>query len=155
MNQPALPFDGDDDQRGVDDVTVYSDGGARGNPGPAAIGAVVLDTSSESPRPLASVSEAIGIATNNVAEYRALIAGLEAALPFRPRHLHVRADSLLVVNQLLGRWKVKHAGLRPLFEQARELLRRFEDVDLAHVRRGLNADADALVNAALDAPSAP
>jgi ribonuclease HI len=67
----------------------------------------------------------------------------------------VRADSLLVVNQLLGRWKVKHAGLRPLFEQARELLRRFEDVDLAHVRRGLNADADALVNAALDAPSAP
>jgi ribonuclease HI len=155
MNQPALPFEGDGDEDRLADVTVFSDGGARGNPGPAAIGAVVLDTSTEPPQRLATVSEAIGVTTNNVAEYRALIAGLEAALPFRPRHVHVRADSLLVVNQLLGRWKVKHAGLRPLFERARELLRRFDDVDLAHVRRGHNADADALVNAALDAQAAP
>jgi len=128
------------------------DGGARGNPGPGAFGYVLYDAAGAE---VEARGGYLGHVTNNVAEYRALIAGLEAALPFRPRHLHVRADSLLVVNQLLGRWKVKHAGLRPLFEQARELLRRFEDVDLAHVRRGLNADADALVNAALDAPSAP
>jgi ribonuclease HI len=138
----------------IDDVTVYADGGARGNPGPAAIGAVVLDTSSDPPRRLATVSETIGETTNNVAEYRALIAGLEAALSFRPRRLHVRADSLLVVSQLRGEWKVKHAGLRPLFEQARALVQQFAEVDIAHVPRGQNADADALVNAALDAQAA-
>jgi ribonuclease HI len=138
------------DQR-VDEVTVYADGGARGNPGPAAIGAVVLDTTVTPPVRLASVSEAIGVATNNVAEYRALIAGLEAALAYRPRVLHVRADSLLVINQLRGEWKVKHAGLQPLYEEARGLLRRFEEVDLEHVRREFNVDADTLVNAALDA----
>jgi ribonuclease HI len=147
--QGSFAFDGESD--GLDDVTIYADGGARGNPGPAAIGAVVLDTSTEPPRRLATVSETIGDTTNNVAEYRALIAGLEAAAPYRPRRLHVRADSLLVVNQLRGLWKVKHAGLRPLFERARELLRQFADVDIAHVPRGENADADALVNAALDA----
>jgi ribonuclease HI len=135
----------------VAEVTVFADGGARGNPGPAAIGAVVLDTSSDPPVRLAEVSETIGVTTNNVAEYRALIAGLEAARAFRPRRVHVRADSLLVIKQLRGEWKVKHAGLKPLFEQARALLRQFDEVDLAHVRRGLNVDADALVNAALDA----
>jgi ribonuclease HI len=135
----------------VDEVTVYADGGARGNPGPAAIGAVVLDATVTPPARLASVSEAIGVATNNVAEYRALIAGLEAALAFRPRVVHVRADSLLVINQLRGLWKVKHAGLRPLYDEARALLQRFEQVDLEHVRRELNVDADTLVNAALDA----
>jgi ribonuclease HI len=138
-------------ERTVDEVTVYADGGARGNPGPAAIGAVVLDTTVTPPVRLAAISEAIGIATNNVAEYRALIAGLEAALAYRPRVLHVRADSLLVVNQLRGLWKVKHAGLRPLYEEARALLQRFEQFDLEHVRREFNVDADTLVNAALDA----
>jgi ribonuclease HI len=153
VTQTSLPFE--TGAPGIDDVTVFSDGGARGNPGPAAIGAVVLDTSSEPHQTLATVSETIGETTNNVAEYRALIAGLEAAVPYRPRRLHVRADSLLVINQLRGEWKVKHAGLRPLFDRARALLAQFDDVDLAHVRRGLNADADALVNAALDAQAAP
>jgi ribonuclease HI len=148
--------DGNDGGRGdeperVDEVFVFADGGARGNPGPAAIGAVVLDASTDPPRRLAEVSEAIGATTNNVAEYRALIAGLEAAREFRPRQLHVRADSLLVINQLRGQWKVKHAGLRPLYEQARALLREFDRFDLAHVPRAQNADADALVNKALDA----
>jgi ribonuclease HI len=138
-------------ERTVDEVTVFADGGARGNPGPAAIGAVVLDATVTPPVRLVAVSEAIGIATNNVAEYRALIAGLEAALPYRPRVLHVRADSLLVINQLRGLWKVKHAGLRPLYEEARALLQQFEQVDLEHVRREFNVDADTLVNAALDA----
>jgi ribonuclease HI len=154
VSQQSLFGDGagrDDDVPPVAEVTVYADGGARGNPGPAAIGAVVKDSSQDPPTTLVTVSEAIGETTNNVAEYRALIAGLEAARRFRPRRLKVRADSLLVVKQLRGEWKVKHAGLRPLHERARELLREFADVDIAHVRREYNTEADALVNEALDA----
>jgi ribonuclease HI len=134
-----------------DVVAVYSDGGARGNPGPAAIGAVVLDPSTEPPTRLATVSERIGVATSNVAEYRALIAGLEAAQELGARSVQVRADSMLVIRQLEGKWKVKHPGLRPLHARALELLRAYETVDLLHVRREDNADADLLVNAALDA----
>src|SRR5262249_15353813 len=85
-------------------IVVYCDGGRRGTPGPAASGAVVLDPASAPPRRLATVSERIGIATNNVAEYRALIAGLEAAAPYRARRLRVRADSKLVVEQVKGAW---------------------------------------------------
>ncbi len=147
MSQASL-FDGD---TANETVTVFCDGGSRGNPGPAAIGAVVLDASESPPRVLATVSARIGVTTNNVAEYRALIAGLEAAAPFGARRLEVRADSMLVVQQLRGAWKVKQAHLRPLFEEARRLLARYEHVDLQHVPRDLNADADALVNAALDA----
>ena len=135
----------------IDTVEVQCDGGARGNPGPAAIGAVVLDPATEPPMVLGRVSERIGIATNNVAEYRALIAGLEAAREFEPRCVRVRADSELMIRQLEGRYKVKSALLRPLYEEARALLTEFEEVDLAHIRREKNADADALVNAALDA----
>ncbi|MSO38733.1 MAG: ribonuclease HI family protein [Acidimicrobiia bacterium] len=131
-------------------VVIYCDGGSRGNPGPAAIGAVVYDAIDLS-KVLACVSECIGVATNNVAEYRALIAGLVAAKEQGARCVSVRADSELVVRQLEGRYKVKNAGLRPLFEEARELLREFDEVDIAHVRREDNVDADALVNAALDA----
>jgi ribonuclease HI len=135
---------------GVADVTVYFDGGSRGNPGPAAIGALVVDASEEPPRVLATVSETIGVATNNVAEYRAVIAGLEAARKLAARTVAVRGDSKLVIEQLTGRWRVKHPGLRPLHERARALLGGFERVDLQHVRRERNTDADALVNAALD-----
>ena len=136
----------------LDEVVVYFDGGARGNPGPAAIGAVVLDPSSAPPTRLAAVSERIGETTNNVAEYRALIAGLEAAAATPSRAVKVRGDSKLVIEQVAGRWKVKQEHLRPLHARAQDLLSRYEVVDLAHVRRGLNADADALVNAALDLP---
>ncbi len=149
MSQPSL-FSSDD-ERELDAIIVYSDGGSRGNPGPAAIGAVVLDSSSAPPRRLAVVSERIGVTTNNVAEYRALIAGLEAAAPFRARRLSARADSMLVVQQLRGAWKVKQPHLRPLFERARELLTHYDEVELQHVPRDENTDADALVNAALDA----
>jgi len=141
-------FDG---EGGLDAIVVYADGGSRGNPGPAAIGAVVLDPSTDPPRRLAVVSERIGVATNNVAEYRALIAGLEAAAPFRARRICVRADSMLVVQQLRGAWKVKQQHLRPLVERARALLAQYDEVELQHVPRGENTDADALVNAALDA----
>jgi ribonuclease HI len=136
----------------LDEVVVFFDGGARGNPGPAAIGAVVLDPSSAPPTLLASVSERIGETTNNVAEYRALIAGLEAAAATPSRAVRVRGDSKLVIEQVAGRWKVKQEHLRPLHAQVRALLSHYDDVDLAHVRRELNTDADALVNAALDLP---
>ena len=96
-----------------DEVVIYSDGGARGNPGPAAIGAIVLDPSTSPPTRLATVSERIGSTTNNVAEYQALIAGLEAAREFPSRSRHVRADSMLVIEQLKGKWKVKQDHLRP------------------------------------------
>jgi ribonuclease HI len=136
----------------LDEVVVYFDGGARGNPGPAAIGAVVVDPSSTPPTRLAAVSERIGETTNNVAEYRALIAGLEAAAATPSRAVKVRGDSKLVIEQVAGRWKVKQEHLRPLRARACELLARYESVDLAHVRREFNSDADALVNAALDLP---
>jgi ribonuclease HI len=129
---------------------VFCDGGARGNPGPAAIGAVVLDPATAPPARLATVSERIGIATNNVAEYRALLAGLEAARDFPARAVSVRADSQLLIRQLEGRYRVKQAHLRPLHEEARVLLAAYDEVDLAHVPREDNAVADALVNAALD-----
>jgi ribonuclease HI len=132
-------------------IVVYADGGARGNPGPAAIGAVVLDPGTDPPTRLATVSERIGVATNNVAEYRAVIAGLEAARAFPARTLQLRADSMLVIRQLEGKWKVKQEHLRRLHAQARELLTGYDDVDLAHVPREENTDADLLVNAALDA----
>jgi ribonuclease HI len=135
----------------VDVVIVQCDGGSRGNPGPAAIGAVVLDGTVDPPGVLKTVSECIGVATNNVAEYRALIAGLEAARPYGARRVVVRADSELLVRQLEGRYKVKSEHLRPLFEEARALLADYDEVDLGHVRREQNVDADALVNAALDA----
>jgi len=131
-------------------VIVYSDGGARGNPGPAAIGAVVLDPTTDPPTELATVSERIGTATNNVAEYQAVIAGLEAARDLGARRVSLRADSQLVVRQLEGEYRVKQAHLRPLYDQARALLTDFDEVDLAHVAREDNVVADALVNAALD-----
>jgi ribonuclease HI len=136
---------------GHDELTLYCDGGSRGNPGPAAIGAVVFDATVDPPERLATVSECIGETTNNVAEYRALIAGLEAVAHLHARIIHVRADSLLVIKQLRREWKVKHANMRPLHARARELLAAYEVADLQHVPREENTDADALVNAALDA----
>jgi ribonuclease HI len=133
-----------------DEVTVFCDGGARGNPGPAAIGAVVTDPTTEPPTVLATVSERIGVATNNVAEYRAVIAGLQAARPFEARVLHLRADSMLVIRQLEGAWRIKQPHLRPLHAEAKALLASYEVVDLAHVPREQNVDADLLVNVALD-----
>ncbi len=135
-----------------DAVLIYFDGGARGNPGPAAIGAVVYDASASPPQRLATVSERIGETTNNVAEYRALIAGLRAAENTPARLARVRGDSKLVIEQLAGRWKVKQAHLKPLHAEACALLERYEEVELADVPRARNAEADALVNAALDLP---
>jgi probable phosphoglycerate mutase len=98
----------------------------------------------------AEVSEALGIQTNNVAEYRGLIAGLEKALELGAREVEVRMDSELLVNQATGRYRVKHPGLIPLAQRAAELRRSFDNVTFKHVRRQFNKHADALANRALD-----
>ena len=126
---------------------LYADGAARGNPGPAAYG-FVLDDPDGVPRVAAGA--ALGTATNNVAEYKALIAGLECALDHGASALEVRMDSELVVRQMTGIYKVRNEGLKPLFERARALARKFSSFRIAHVRREFNARADAEANRALD-----
>jgi ribonuclease HI len=127
---------------------VYSDGASRGNPGPAAIGAVVIDPSG---RVLHEISETLGLTTNNVAEYRALIAGLEAALALGARRVEVRMDSELIVRQAIGRYRVKNPGLMPYHQRLISLRPRFDEVIFRHVPRAMNSHADALANRALDA----
>ena len=127
---------------------LYCDGASRGNPGPAAIGAVLYDAEGDA---VEEISGAIGVATNNVAEYRALIAGLEAADDRGVERLEVRLDSELLVRQVTGRYRVKSAHLKPLSLQAARLIRRFGEVRVVHVPREQNTVADALANAALDA----
>jgi len=134
--------------RDDDRYHLYTDGGARGNPGPAGIGALLLTADGDVVEELA---DSIGTATNNVAEYQALIAGLEIALDRGVERLDVFLDSELVVRQVNGQYKVKDAGLKPLHRQACLLLGRFHEVDVKHVRREQNAAADALVNQAIDA----
>jgi ribonuclease HI len=129
---------------------LYTDGAARGNPGPAAIGAVLYEEGDE--RPVAMMSRPLGVATNNVAEYQAVIDGLEAAGDFDPDELVVRADSQLLVRQLTGRYRVKAPGLVPLHRRAATLLTGFRSVRLEHVPRESNMVADSLANAALDGP---
>jgi ribonuclease HI len=126
---------------------VYADGASRGNPGPAAIGAVVYD---ESGAELHTVSRAIGRATNNEAEYRAAIAGLEAALALGAKEIELRMDSELVVRQVSGRYKVRNPGLKPLFGRVKDLQWRFASFEVNHVRREANRRADQLANQALD-----
>ncbi len=132
---------------GLDEVVVWTDGGARGNPGPAGYGVVVATPGGEV---LAELAEPIGWATNNVAEYRGVIAGLERARALGARRVRVRADSLLVVNQQKGLWKVKHPDLRPLSDETARLARRFDRVIWEHVPRERNRRADALANQAMD-----
>lgn len=128
-------------------LTVSTDGGARGNPGPAAIGASVTD---ETGTEVGSVSECIGETTNNVAEYTAVVRGLELASSLGADEVTLRSDSELLIRQLDGRYKVKAAHLQPLHAEVRRLLAGFSRVTLEHVRREFNTRADALVNAALD-----
>lgn len=127
---------------------VEADGGSRGNPGPAGYGAVLRDAADG--RLLAETAEAIGVATNNVAEYRGLIAALEWAIAAGVQALRVRMDSELIVKQMLGVYKVKHPGLQPLHAQARTLARRIGRVEFEHVRREENREADRLSNLAMD-----
>ncbi|MFV8050998.1 bifunctional RNase H/acid phosphatase [Mycobacterium sp. 48b] len=130
-------------------VLVEADGGSRGNPGPAGYGAVVLDSDHDAV--LAERKEAIGRATNNVAEYRGLIAGLEAATELGAVEVAVSMDSKLVVEQMSGRWKVKHPDLVPLQRRAAELAGGFERVSYSWIPRERNSHADRLANEAMDA----
>ncbi|MFW2340308.1 MAG: ribonuclease HI family protein [Acidimicrobiia bacterium] len=129
---------------------LYTDGASRGNPGPSSIGAVIyLDVSGELEE-VASISEPIGHTTNNVAEYKAVIAGLELVGQLGPDEVVVRADSQLLVRQLDGQYRVKSANLKPLYLQVCDLVDGLPGVQFEHVRRELNTVADALANEALD-----
>ncbi|WP_416565418.1 bifunctional RNase H/acid phosphatase [Nocardia testacea] len=132
----------------VREVVVEADGGSRGNPGPAGYGAVVFDA--DRVGVLAERRGALGVTTNNVAEYRGLIAGLEAAAELGARVVAVRMDSKLVVEQMSGRWKVKHAALIPLADRARRLAADFDQVSYRWIPRAENSHADRLANEAMD-----
>jgi ribonuclease HI len=131
-------------------LIVHVDGGARGNPGPAAIAAVVTTPDGEV---IDSEGQIIGRATNNVAEYRALLFGIERAKRLGAGEVELIGDSELIVKQVRGEYKVKDAGLRPLHAQVREALAELDRWSIRHVRREHNAAADSLVNQALDAAS--
>ncbi len=132
----------------VDRVVVEADGGSRGNPGPAGYGAVVFDAATRAV--LAERSEFIGTATNNVAEYQGLIAGLTAARDLGARRVSVRMDSKLVVEQMRGTWQVKHPGLRDLAREAAALRQSFESITFDWIPREQNKHADRLANEAMD-----
>ena len=129
-------------------VVVEADGGSRGNPGPAGYGAVVRDA--ETGEVLAERKESLGRTTNNVAEYRGLIAGLQAAAELGAISVAVRLDSKLLVEQMTGRWQVKHAGLRPLAREAMALRDQFPEITFDWIPREQNKHADRLANEAMD-----
>jgi ribonuclease HI len=131
----------------ADAIVAYIDGGARGNPGPAGYGVRIEQPDGTA---IEEFCEAIGVATNNVAEYRGLVAALEWAKQRGYKKVHVRSDSLLLVQQMLGRFKVKHPGLQPLYARARLLAHEIGRVTFEHVGRGHNAHADRLANLAMD-----
>ena len=132
-------------------LTVNVDGGARGNPGPAAIGVVLRDAEGQV---VEEAGETIGEATNNVAEYRALLRGIELAKAHGAGDLELIGDSELVVRQVEGRYKVKNAGMKELHAEVVRALRGLDSWSIRHVRRAENADADRLVNEALDGATA-
>jgi ribonuclease HI len=134
---------------------VRTDGAARGNPGPASAGAVLIDLAradARDPRanPDATISEFLGVQTNNVAEYTAVVRALALAAELGAREVVLLLDSMLIVEQLMGRWRVKDAKLIPLWEAARRTLRGFERWSASHVPRAQNSLADALCNEAID-----
>ncbi|MHB8692364.1 MAG: ribonuclease HI family protein [Solirubrobacteraceae bacterium] len=133
-------------------VVVHVDGGSRGNPGPAAIGVVV---SAPDGAVLDEVAETIGTATNNVAEYRAVLRGIERAAALGASELELVNDSELVAKQLTGAYKVKHAAMKPLYDEAITALRGFAKWRIRSVPRAQNAHADRLVNEALDGRQTP
>ena len=129
-------------------VTIHVDGGARGNPGPAAAASVITSNDGDV---LDEAMEVLGTQTNNVAEYRGLLLGLRRASELGATEVEVVNDSELVAKQVNGAYKVKHAAMKPLFVEAQELLRGFDRWSMRSVPRAQNAEADALVNKALDA----
>ena len=129
-------------------ITAYFDGGARSNPGPAGYGVFIVD---DHGAVMAELYEPLGIATNNVAEYRGLIAALQWAADRELKQVTVKGDSQLIIEQMRGNYKVKHEGLKPLYLRARLLVMQIGDVRFEHVRREQNTEADRLSNLAMDA----
>lgn len=128
-------------------LTLHSDGGSRGNPGPAGAGAVLYD---EQGQEVAALSRYLGRTTNNEAEYQALLMGLKRAQELGAQRLTVKMDSELIVRQLEGRYQVKAPGLKPMYAEAKRLLQGFASVTILHVRREFNKRADKLANQAMD-----
>lgn len=141
MNQPSL-FG----SAGGASAVANIDGGARGNPGPAGYGVRIEQDDGT----IVELKQALGTATNNVAEYNGLLAALRWAVDHGISTLHVRSDSELLVKQMRGEYRVKNPGLLPLYEEARSLVRRIRRVRFEHVRREHNRDADRLANEAMD-----
>lgn len=129
-------------------ITAYIDGGARGNPGPAGYGCFIVDAQG---LPIAKLHGALGVATNNVAEYNGLLAALEWAAERGHTRVHVKADSLLLVEQMNGNYRVKNEGLLPLYRQARHLVAKIGHVTFEHIPREQNKEADKLSNVGMDA----
>ena len=127
-------------------ATANIDGGSRGNPGPAGYGVRIERDDGT----VIDLKESLGMATNNVAEYQALLAALRWAVAHGIRTLHIRSDSELLVRQMKGEYRVKNTGLQPLYEEARNLARQVRRVTFEHVRREFNKDADRLANEAMD-----
>lgn len=128
-------------------LTLFSDGAARGNPGPAAAGAIIQNLKKEE---VAAISQFLGKATNNQAEYAAVILGLKKALEFNPTEIQIFLDSKLVAEQLAGRWKIKDLELKKFAEKAHALLAQFQKWEIAYIPRAQNKKADSLANQALD-----
>jgi ribonuclease HI len=128
-------------------LILHADGGSRGNPGPAGAGAWLTTPDGQE---AASLNRYLGVTTNNVAEYQALIMGLEAALAQGARSLAVRLDSELLIRQMQGRYQVKAPHLKPLYARARALAVRFDSITFTHIPREQNSVADALANQAMD-----
>ncbi|OFV99054.1 MAG: hypothetical protein A3F68_02965 [Acidobacteria bacterium RIFCSPLOWO2_12_FULL_54_10] len=141
---PSLPFSSE--------LTAYIDGGSRGNPGPAGYGVLLEDASGNA---VDTLSEFIGVATNNVAEYRALLAALEYAVQKQQKRLKINCDSELVVKQMQGRYRVQSPDLKPLFERARKLAGQLDAFSIHHIPRERNHHADRLANQAMDNGALP
>jgi probable phosphoglycerate mutase len=128
-------------------ITAYTDGGARGNPGPAGFGVRIEDPEGNL---VEELHGPLGIATNNVAEYNGLLAALRYALDHGHRDVRIKADSELLVRQMRGEYRVKHPGLQPLYQEARALAQRVGRVTFEHIRREANKEADRLSNLGMD-----
>jgi ribonuclease HI len=128
-------------------VIIFTDGAARGNPGPAAIGVVIRDDNSSV---IATISKCLGATTNNQAEYRAIIAGLEKAAGLGVKQVELNSDSQLVVEQICGRYKIKNTALRSLYQEVVKLIGSLESFKITYIPRERNKAADALANQALD-----
>ncbi|OGO00868.1 MAG: hypothetical protein A2Y58_01355 [Chloroflexi bacterium RBG_13_51_52] len=131
----------------IDKVIIYTDGAARGNPGPAAIGVILKD---EKGSVIATISRRLAPTTNNQAEYRAIIAGLEKAVELGLKNVSVKSDSELVVKQINGQFKIKNTALRPCYQKVVQLTGSLESFSISYIPREQNSAADALANKALD-----